>query len=292
MKRRNFLSGMSLVGLGAMAGDQVWAAEKAAEREIAVFTKFLEKMPFNSLAEKVAPLGVAGLEAPLRKGGHIEPEQMAEKLPGFVEVLAKKNLKVVVMASSIDKVDKAGLAEKQMRAAAAAGITKYRLAHLFYDLKKPIKPQLAELTAQLKDLAALNKEIGIQGLYQNHRGPNFVGGPIWDLVGILEDIDVSALGLAFDFAHATVEGANAWQMNFRRALPHIGAVYMKDYKLEGKTWKACPLGEGAVNPSVGKLITEMLPKHVPISIHIEYANGEEKIIEAMRNDLATLRKWL
>ncbi len=292
MKRRNFLSSVSLAGLGVMAGDRAWAAEEEAGREIAVFTKFLEKMPFDSLAERIAALGVAGLEAPLRKGGHIEPEQMAEKLPGFVEALAKKDLKVVVMASSIDKVDKAGLAEKQLRAAAAAGITKYRLAHLFYDLKKPIKPQLAELTAQLKDLAALNKEIGIQGLYQNHRGPNFVGGPIWDMVGILDEIATPELGLAFDFAHATVEGSNAWQMNFRRALPHIGAVFIKDYKLEGKTWKACPLGEGAVNPSVGKLISQMLPKNVPISIHIEYANGEEMIIEAMRNDLATLRGWL
>lgn len=278
-----------------LAGGRAFGADEKGGREIAVFTKFLEKLSFDELAETIAPLGVAGLEAPLRKGGHIEPEELADKLPAFVAALAKRDLKVVVMASSIDKVDKQGLAEKQLRAAAQAGIKKYRLQHLKYDLSKPIKPQVAEFTAQLKDLAALNKELGIQGLYQNHRGGNYVGGPIWDMVGMLEEIDVKELGMAFDFAHATVEGSNAWQMNFRRAVPHIGAVFFKDYKLENGSWNACPIGEGMVDPSAGKLVSKMLPKEIPISIHVEYVSGEgavKQMAEAMAADLATVRKWL
>lgn len=293
MNRRIFVGKAALAGLGALACGKLAAAEKTSGREIAVFTKFLEKLSFDELAETIAPLGVAGLEAPLRKGGHIEPEQMAEKLPAFVAALAKRNLKVVVMASSIDGVDKAGLAEKQLRAAAAAGITRYRLQHLKYDLTKPIAPQIANFKAELTDLAAMNAEIGVQGLYQNHRGRNFVGGPIWDMVGMLEEIDVKHLGLAFDFAHATVEGANAWEMNFLRAVPHIGAVFYKDYRLEGKTFNPCPIGEGVVNPSTGKLVSK-LPKEVPIAIHIEYIRDGNvaKTVEAMKNDLATVRKWL
>lgn len=291
MNRRVFVGKAALAGLGSLAFGKVSAAEKTDDREIAVFTKFLEKLTFDELAEAVAPLGVAGLEAPLRKGGHIQPEEMAEKLPAFVAALAKRNLKVVIMASSISRADK--LAETQLRSAKAAGITRYRLEHLKYDLSKPIAPQLANLKAQLTDLAAMNAEIGVQGLYQNHRGNNFVGGPIWDMVGMLEDVDVKHLGMAFDFAHATVEGANAWEMNFHRALPHIGAVYMKDYRLEGKTWNPCPIGEGVVNPSSGKLVAK-LPPEVPIAIHIEYvkAGNVAETVEAMKNDLATVRKWL
>ena len=296
MNRRSFVGTASLAGLGLVAGGKAFAAEEAAGgREIAVFTKFLEKLSFDELAEVIAPLGVAGLEAPLRKGGHIQPEEMAEKLPAFVEALAKKDLKVVIMASSISKVDKEGLAEAQLRAAAKAGIKKYRLEHLKYDLSKPIKPQVANFKAQLEDLAALSKETGVQGLYQNHRGNNFVGGPIWDMVAMLEDTDPAHLGMAFDFAHATVEGANAWEMNFLRAVPHIGAVFFKDYKLVGKNWQACPIGEGVVNPKAGELVSEILPKDVPVSIHIEYVNGGdvvEKTVEAMGKDLATVRKWL
>jgi sugar phosphate isomerase/epimerase len=295
MDRRSFVGKASLVGLGLFAGGKASAAETKPGREIAVFTKYFEKLGFDQLAETIAPLGVAGLEAPLRKGGHIEPEEMAEKLPAFVGALAKKDLEVVVMASSISGVDKAGLAENQLRAAANAGIRRYRLEHLRYDLSKPIKPQVADFKARLTDLAALNREIGIQGLYQNHRGKNMVGGPIWDMVGMLEDIDVKDLGMAFDFAHATVEGANAWEMNFRRALPHIGAVYFKDYRSQGKKQEACPLGEGMVNPLAGKLVTKLLPLEIPVSIHIEYVKGGDVVkdtVAAMAKDLATLRKWL
>lgn len=283
----------ALTGFGALTFGKAAAAEKTNGREIAVFTKFLEKLSFDELAEAIAPLGVAGLEAPLRKGGHIQPEEMAEKLPAFVAALAKQNLKVVIMASSISRVDKEGLAEKQLRAAKAAGITRYRLEHLKYDLSRPIAPQLANFKAQLTDLAAMNAEIGVQGLYQNHRGNNFVGGPIWDMVGMIEEIDVKHLGLAFDFAHATVEGANAWEMNFHRASPHIGAVFYKDYRLDGKIWNPCPIGEGVVKPNSGKLVSK-LPQDVPIAIHIEYVKGGNvaKTVEAMRNDVATVRRWL
>lgn len=295
MNRRSFVTTSALAGLGIIAGSKAIAAEPTTTREIAVFTKFLEKLSFDELAEAIAPLGVAGLEAPLRIDGHIEPRDMVEKLPLFVEALAKKNLRVLIMSSSIDSVDKSGLAEKQLRAAAKAGIKKYRLQHLKYDLTKPIKPQVANFKAQLTDLAQLNKEIGIQGLYQNHRGNDYVGGPIWDMVGMLEEIDVNHLGMAFDFAHATVEGANAWEMNFHLATPHIGAVFFKDYKLNGKQWTACPIGEGVVNPLAAKLVSQKLAKDIPISIHIEYVNGGDvvaKTAEAMKNDLATVIKWL
>jgi len=284
-----------MAGLGLVSGGRALGATERKGREIAVFTKYFENLPYDELANVITPLGVTGLEAPLRKGGHIEPAELAEKLPAFVNALAKKNLKILVMASSINQVDKGGLAEKQLRAAASAGIKKYRLAHLNYDLSKPLKPQIANFTAQLKDLAQLNKEIGIQGLYQNHRGPNYVGGPVWDMVEMLEKIDIPELGMAFDFAHATVEGANAWQINFRRALPHIGAVYFKDYKISGRKWQACPLGQGVVDAKAAKLVSKMLPKEIPISLHIEYIKGKDvvkPVVEAMAKDLATIRKWL
>jgi sugar phosphate isomerase/epimerase len=295
MNRRSFVTTSALAGMSIMASSKAMAAEATSTHEIAVFTKFLEKLSFDELTAAIAPLGVAGLEAPLRKGGHIEPEDMVEKLPLLVEALAKKDLRVLIMASSINAVDKSGLAEKQLRAAATVGIKKYRLQHLKYDLAKPIKPQLANFKAQLTDLAQLNKEIGIQGLYQNHRGNNYVGGPIWDMVGMLEQIDVKHLGMAFDFAHATVEGANAWEMNFHLAQSHIGAVFYKDYKLNGKQWQPCPIGEGVVKPLSGKLVSQKLSKDIPIAIHIEYVSGGDvvtKTVEAMKNDLATVRKWL
>ncbi len=294
MRRRQLLKTLSLAGLGlSVSTGRQFAADAKTAREIAVFTRFLEHLPADALGEAIAQLGVAGLEAPLRPGGHIEPDDLAEQLPAFAAELARHDLRVVIAASGINRADAA--AEAQLRAAAAAGIRQYRMGYLHYDLSRPFKPQIADFTARLNDLAALNREIGIQGLYQNHRGRRFVGGPVWDIVGMLEDIDPADIGVAFDFAHATVEGQNAWEMHFHRALPHIGAVYFKDYRYQNGNWQACPLGRGAVDPRSAKLVDELLPATVPISLHVEYVRGGDDIAEtlpaAMRENLATLHSW-
>lgn len=295
MQRRQFLGQSALaLAAGAVATTTQAAGEAGvATRPHLVFTKGLEKVPFDELAEKVAALGATGLEAPIRKGGHIEPEQAPDKLPEFVAALKKRKLELAILTSDITKADKG--AEVLLHAAVAQGIRQYRLGPYFYDLKKPIAPQLEEVRAKLKDLAAMNKEIGIQGQFQNHRGNNRVGSPLWDLISALEGIDPAQLGIAFDFAHATVEGANAWELNLRRAAPHVVAVYFKDYKLQGREWMPCPLGEGCVTDKSAAVVKQVLPADIPFSLHVEYIEGDEKvprIFEAMKKDLVTAVKWL
>jgi sugar phosphate isomerase/epimerase len=295
MHRRDFLQRTALALAATTAPAPAFAAPPAqAKRPRAVFTKFLEHLPAAQLAEKCATLGVDGIEAPIRAGGHIDPKKAADLLPPFVEALAKHNLSITILTSDINQAN--ADAESLLRTAAKLGITRYRLAHLRYDLKKPIAPQLSEITARLTDLAAMNRDLGVQGQYQNHRGNNYVGGPIWDMLSALENIDPKHLGLAFDLAHATVEGANAWELNLRRAAPHIVAVYAKDYRLDGKQWNPCPLGQGVVNPHAATLVKQLLPANTPISLHIEYIGGkpperDEKTFAAMKADLATLDRW-
>ncbi|MGE9267681.1 MAG: sugar phosphate isomerase/epimerase family protein [Verrucomicrobiales bacterium] len=300
MQRRHFLqtAGLSLAASGLST---LSAAEKAdpekARRPRAIFTKFLEKLSPDELAALIAKQDVTGLEAPLRPGGHIKPENTAAELPAFLAALAKKDLKVEIAASGVNELDDAGKNETYLRALAANGVTRYRLQHFRYDLSKSIPTQMADIRAKLIDLAALNKELGLQGQYQNHRGDNYVGGPIWDMVEILKDIDSQQLGMAFDVAHAAVEGTSAWRMNLRRAAPHIAAIYFKDYALKGRRWQTCPLGEGIVDPKVAEEVADLLPADLPVSVHIEYLNHKapdhlSQVDQAMTRDLATLRKWL
>jgi sugar phosphate isomerase/epimerase len=294
MRRRHFLGLSTLAATSTAISPAADTPPKPARPRL-VFTKFLEALPFDVLAEKIAALGVTGLEAPIRKGGHIEPQQAADKLPELVAALQKRNLELTILTSDIVRADKDS--EGLLRTAVAEGIKRYRLGAYEYDLKKPIVPQLEEVRAKLTDLAAMNKELGIQGQFQNHRGNNRIGAPIWDVISALEGIEPAHLGLAFDFAHATVEGANAWELNLRRAAPHIVSVYFKDYKPEGRNWNPCPLGHGAVSPKSGTLVRELLPPDLPFSLHIEYVRGrgDERIdgtLQAMKSDLATLAKWL
>lgn len=294
MQRRHFLQGSALT-LASLATTAAQEKPAPAARPLAFFTKTFEQVPAAELGERLAARGIRAIEAPIRKGGHLEPQDVPERLPSFVEALGKHGVTLEILTSDIGRAD-AG-AQKILRTAAQLGIRRYRLTHFHYDLKKPLAPQLADIRARLQDLAALNRELGVQGQYQNHRGNTYVGGPIWDMVAALDGIDPAHLGLAFDFAHATVEGTSAWELNLRRAAPHIAAVYFKDYRLDGRTWNACPLGEGIVHPKSAALVKELLPATTPVSLHVEYIGGGgearvAKTLEAMTKDFATLAKWL
>jgi hypothetical protein len=100
-------------------------------------------------------------------------------------------------------------------------------------------------------LAALNREIGIRGGYQNHVGTR-VGGSVWDLGVLLEGITPDGLGVQYDIRHAVAEGGESWPVALRMIAPHIDTVALKDHiwakRADGR-WepKSVPLGEGMVD---------------------------------------------
>ncbi len=276
------------------------AANEKADREkskqpICVFTKPFNSLSFDQLAEGVAALGFDGIEAPIRKGGHIEPAEAQDKLPRLVEALRKRGLEITVMTTDIND-PKDPLTAKVLKTAAKLGIRRYRMKYLTYDLKRPIDKQLQEWKPQLKDLAAMNREIGIRAVYQNHASGKLLGAAIWDLAVVLENIPVEQIGVAYDIRHATVEGGMSWPITFYKIRPHIDMVYAKDFRWTKGKPENVPLGEGQVSPQIFQMLARMNFQG-PISLHEEYLdhNKPELVPEhfaAMKRDLATLTKWL
>ena len=121
------------------------------------------------------------------------------------------------------------------------------MSYYRYDLKKAIQPQLSDIKAKLKDLYDMNKDIGIQAIYQNHSGSQFFGAPLWDLHSCLQGLDKKYIAAAFDIGHATVESGKAWGIQQKLLEDKIAAVYVKDYLWQGKALKRVPLGTGMVN---------------------------------------------
>jgi len=79
----------------------------------------------------------------------------------MVEALKKRGKEVTIVTTEITKLDP--LAEKVLRTTARLGIKKYRLGFEKYTRDKPVPETLREVGAALKDLAALNRELGLQG---------------------------------------------------------------------------------------------------------------------------------
>ncbi len=270
LDRRKFLTLSSTLAIGSAARGNV---ASTATNPLCVFTKPFNSLSFDELARRIAELGFDGIEAPIRKGGHVEPHEVEDKLPKLVDALSKHGWEITVMTSDInDAADP--MTEKVLRTAATLGIKRYRMKYEIYDAAKPIRNQLAMWQGQFRDLAAMNHEFGIQGLYQNHAGGSNLGASLWDLAEVLDGIDFDKIGVAYDIRHAMVEGGMSWPVTFRMIQPHVETVYVKDFAWEGKRVRNVPLGKGNVDPKFFAILRQF-GFSGPVSLHEEYLDHRQ-----------------
>ena len=296
MNRRTFLQGSAaaLASASAFGQDPAPAAWK-----VGGFTKALQDLSYEKTAETAVEIGWDGIECPVRAKGHVLPERVDEDLPRLMEALKAKNLENLVLATDIRGADEP-FTPKVLRAAVKAGVRLYRLGGFKYKEGVPIPRQLDEFRARLKDLAALNKELGITGLYQNHSGNGYVGASIWDIHEMLKDFDPRQLGVHFDIGHATVESGLSWPTAFALVKDRVGAVIVKDFYWkhapgEGGKTQWCGIGKGSVNPKFFDLLRASGFRG-PITMQFEYplegGNDLEAKVRAMKEDNRVLRGWL
>ena len=295
--RRTFLRQTALLA-GSLSFATPVAAARPRVNKLCFFTKHLQALSFDEMASVVAETGVDGIEVPIRPKGHVEPEQVEVELPKLAEALKKQGLEITIMTSGINQVSAEQHTEKVLRTAAALGVKRYRMNYFKYDLSKPILPQLDELRPKIKDLVQLSKEIGIQPLFQNHSGKDYVAAPVWDMYSIMREYPADQFAFAFDILHATIEGGYSWPIGASLVADHYGAVYFKDFKWNGRKGETCPLGQGQVSPDFAKTLVKR-EYAGPISLHVEYLKGNAKdpaVLKEFRDshvrDLKVLKEWM
>lgn len=292
--RRQFIGTAAAAVVAAGVSGKLAAADEAtfSGPHICSFIKFVQSLNYNEMAAAIKRVGFDGIESTVRKKGHVLPERVEEDLPKQMEACRSHDLQITMATTDVLSVDTPH-AEKVLRTCADLGIKQYRMGFHRYDLKRPVMEQLDEIKPQMKDLAAMNRELGLSAVYQNHSGNNFVGSPLWDIRYVLEGIPKEEIGNAFDIRHATVEGGLSWPLDYEVMKPYIGAVYAKDFVWDGKKPKHVPLGTGRVDGKFFKL-HQASGINCPISLHVEYLGHgtAEENLAAMTRDLKVLRKWL
>ncbi|HMP05146.1 MAG TPA: sugar phosphate isomerase/epimerase family protein, partial [Lacipirellulaceae bacterium] len=264
------------------------------QRTYAAFIKFLQPLGYDELADQIAALGFQGVEATVRTAdGYIKPAEAAQELPKFQRALARRGLEITILTTDFLGVDQPHV-ESTLRAAADAGVGRYRLGFYRYDLGRPIEPQLDEIKPAIDALAALNRRVGIGAVYQNHCGADFVGATFWDLHRLLADVEPGEVGCVYDLRHAVVEAGEAWPMLYGLIKPHVTAASVKDFAWGDGKSQHVPLGEGR---TPRKFYTDLAKSDFagPISLHVEYLKQDHPVPEhlaALKRDLATLRKWM
>ena len=301
--RRSF--GAALAA-GTLAVSRLASAKQPAPAgwPIAIFEKVFEGLNYVELADAVAQTGADGIEATIRKGGHIEPTAAADEVPKMNAALIARGKRILIAATSIARADDPD-ALSVLKTLKAAGITHYRMSHYQLQLGKPLLEQVRNYAAQARELAALNAEVGIQGLYQNHSGSStkqgYLGALGWDAALMLEGIDPQALGLAFDTRHLCKDTGSSWHTALAACKPHIRSIYVKDGTWtgpRGDQYKDVPLDTGFVNKAVFDELRSGL-EPMPLCIHMEWLGyrvfKKDEIpaaIEAHQRDISALKKWL
>ena len=307
LSRRDFLAAGAAASAFAWSASSAFTAEKkpAAKKSVAppkkdykviAFSKpFRDKSP-EETADIVAEVGWDGIECGVRaKDTHIQPERVEEDLPKMVEALKKRGKEVTLVTTDITQLNPLG--EKVLRTLAKLGIKKYRLGFTKYVKEKHPSQVVAETAAALKDIAVLNRELGLQAGWQNHSGVDYVGASIWDLWVAMKDLDPKHMGVCFDIGHATLEGGLSWPTQARLIEPRFVAVFCKDLFWEkgekgwAPTW--CNFGAGSVNKSFFDWL-RTTNFAGPLSQHHEYktlGTGAEMVAN-FKKDLAALRAML
>jgi sugar phosphate isomerase/epimerase len=297
LTRREFVSKTATAAAALITVSPSLLAQTEAEKRFTLigFTKPFQNLNFEDTADTVAEIGWDGIECPVRPKGQIEPEHALDELPRLVEALKRRGKELSLLATAITSASQPH-AEELLRTAAKLGIRRYRLGFLKYDLDRSIPEQVTEIGARLRDLAALNAELGLQAGFENHSGKDQVGAPVWDLWTMMKDLDPRHMGICFDVGHARIEGGLSHPLEARLAQRYFTAVLVKDFLWQrtenGWRERWVPLGEGMVDNSFFKWL-KTTTFAGPISQHHEYDTGEGRpMIARMRKDLEVLRGWL
>ena len=302
LSRREFLAqALAASSAAALCGGSAVAAPAQASPAlpIVVFSKVYQslKLNFDEAAALTAEAGLDGIDCALRPGGEILPEHAVQELPQYAAALRKKGLQLPLLTTGITQVSSPHT-EDILSTAKKLGVQYYRLGFVLRRPDVPAPKQVDEVRAQLKDLAVLNKRIGIGAIFQNHSpgGKSYVGGDLNDMYAIVKEFDPDQVGVAFDIGHALVVHGDDWRRQFDRLKKHIKIAYVKDVTRAGR-W--VPFGQGDIGSTGYFKLLKQMNYHAPICLHIEYdwsdggkAKTRAALHNALQNSTRMLKTWL
>lgn len=296
--RRDFLA--ATAGLGLTAGLAFAPgrsrAQPAPAPPLVLWSEVCQelKLDYAATAEVVAEAGLEGIDCPLRPGGQVLPERVADDLPRLNAELTKRGLKLYLISTGIDNADSPH-AERVLREAARFGVKHYRLAYWHYPGDRSPEAFRRELVPRVKALAAMNRALGLCGVIQNHAGGELVGAKITDAAEMLEGVSPDEMGLAFDIGHALRELGAGWRDAFLRVRPHVRVVYMRDCRQGGDY---TGIGDGDVGKTDFFALLRAMNYRAPISYRLEYpwhagrGRNRQTLLETMKREVPLIRSWL
>jgi hypothetical protein len=205
-----------------------------AERGMPKLALVSRHLQWTDAENGIAVAKAAGFPAILwtvRRGSHIEPEQVETELPRIVKLTREAGIDTPMIITAIgdETSEHAGAILATMQ---ELGIRLYRAATPQYDYNTPIQPQLSACRKKLAGVARLNERYDATAAFHTHSYANTIGGSAWDLLMLMTDLDPRYVGLNYDIGHVTAKGGMGWRESIRAAGPYLHSVSIKDFYWE------------------------------------------------------------
>ncbi|MBS1853783.1 MAG: sugar phosphate isomerase/epimerase [Acidobacteria bacterium] len=303
--RESLVSRRALLAGGAAFLIPSYAAART-KLKVAIFSKHLQFLQGEDLAKGAVEIGFDAIDLTVRKGGHVEPANVARDLPPLAGIIRKHGLEVSMVTTDIGDAE-TPYAEDVLKTASALGIRHYRSGGFKWADGVPLETQIEGFRTRLAKLTALNQRYGMCAMYHTHSGVGQVGASIWDLHEIMRGLDPKAMGINYDVGHATIEGGlGGWIASFRICGSHLRGIAVKDFvwaKDAKGSWRErwCPIGEGMVKLDQFFKMVAASDFDGPVQVHFEYPLGganngsrsitmtREEVFAQMKKDLARTR---
>ncbi|HVK05259.1 MAG TPA: TIM barrel protein [Armatimonadaceae bacterium] len=272
-----------------------------------VFSKHLAGPPLGEVARRLRAMEIDAIDLTVRPGGHVAPERVEDELPRAADELGREGVRIGMITTNVTDA-RAPDTERLLRAAARLGIRHYKLGYYPYKGFGTLRRQRDEVAARMRDLAALNREVGIRGGFHNHSA-SFFGASVWDVEHVLKGIPPDEIGLYFDPAHAAVEGgSDGWKMGLDLMSDRVVLLAVKDYEwVEGGSGYAggrrfkvkwCPPEQGNVPWPEALRHLRASGFDGPVSLHSEYQGPHsfrdlsvDDVFAQTARDARLFRRW-
>lgn len=274
-----------------------------------MFAKSLQSRPLDEAARRIKAIGLDHIDLTVRPGGFVEPERVDEDLPRAAEQLRQAGVSIGMLTTAITTLAEP-YAEATLRAAAALGVRHYKLGYLRYPHVGTLRQLRREALECLREIAALNRELGLIAGYHNHSG-SYLGASLHDVAWLLDRLPREAIGAYLDPAHAAIEGGGqAGLMGLDLLGDRVVMLAVKDFYWAdaeaggahvGRRHAArfCPLDQGQTAWPRFLEVLDRFDFAGPVSLHSEYRGAAsfkelsvDELLEQTRCDAATLERWL
>lgn len=266
--------------------------------ELLMFSKKLAEYEIREAGKIISNMGLDGVDLTVRPGGHIEPEEAVERLPGAVEVLGSEGLTVPMISTGIRSAE-----EKWSReifsTASKCGIGYLKLGYWHYEGFGNVRRQLEDSRSKAAKLAELASEHGVVAGIHIHSG-NYMSATGGMVERILDGIDTEYLGAYIDPGHMVLEGGRSgWRLGMDLLRDVIRMVAVKDFGWERnpkweENWNLLhmPLSQGMVPwEEVFENLREV-GFDGPVSLHSEYEMTTDQIIQQTARDVAYIKNFI